>query len=377
MVALLPRADYAVRMAVAGGDPVDELHLTLAYVADIADSSPHLAGLVAKFASVTSPVYAEVFAHAVFNPHRDDPCAVHLIGQSSRLAPMRAEVAAWTGVWQREPYIPHITGRYDTSSLDGLSYTGPVVFDRIRLAMGDDVQDFPLLGSNEEETAVISSVHQLRSAIEAFASVPTALKGGERARIVAGAHHLGAAEEVPDDWSPSGHKALDVLIEVKAASQDPRARRLRRYWATGAGRARWRPGTPGAFRRLRRLLSQHVKNPRILNGLTANIYRQATGEWPGRRSSKVATISVDEMKAAMLLADPDADLANLDLFDAESLDEDDIDDELDDDDMDDAYERAIVEEFEVSLEGDHLVRDDDDDRDDDDRVDGNGIPSLF
>jgi len=83
----------------------------------------------------------------------------------------------------------------------------------------------------------------------------------------------------------SGIKSLKDGIEVKVASPDPRAARLREEWAHNPKLTKkWRPGTPGDFKRLRRHLAKYVHTPKILNGLTANIHKLATGEWPGKKA---------------------------------------------------------------------------------------------
>jgi hypothetical protein len=56
--------------------------------------------------------------------------------------------------------------------------------------------------------------------------------------------------------------------------------RLKRYWAYGAGSAKWKM-SPTPFRTLRALLAKYVPD-KELDGLTANIYHMATGMWPGR-----------------------------------------------------------------------------------------------
>jgi hypothetical protein len=63
---------------------------------------------------------------------------------------------------------------------------------------------------------------------------------------------------------------------------------LREYWARNPkGRAKWRPGSGGDFNRLRRHLAKYVHNPKILNGLAANIHKMATGEWPGKNAHTI------------------------------------------------------------------------------------------
>lgn len=84
-----------------------------------------------------------------------------------------------------------------------------------------------------------------------------------------------------DDLATLDAHTLVGLIEEKVTSANPHAAKLREYWAHGKGRAKWMPGTPGDFDRLRRHLAKFVP-PQMLNGLTANIHKLATGEWPGK-----------------------------------------------------------------------------------------------
>lgn len=136
------------------------------------------------------------------------------------------------------------------------------------------------------------------------------------------ARKLGASQVVYDKigaLSPSGagteSKAApdtgietgEIPVEVKVMSPDPRAAKLRNYWAFNPkGRAKWKPGTHGDFKRLRRHLAKFVKVPRVLNGLTANIHKLGTGFWPGpgkgpnRHKSLIVDWPSVEYKAAQM-----------------------------------------------------------------------------
>jgi hypothetical protein len=57
-------------------------------------------------------------------------------------------------------------------------------------------------------------------------------------------------------------------------------RRLKAYWAHGAGAAKINWGVPGDFDRCVVQLSKYV-GPGIVKGLCANLHHQATGGWPG------------------------------------------------------------------------------------------------
>jgi hypothetical protein len=109
----------------------------------------------------------------------------------------------------------------------------------------------------------------------------------KRKRGLGSDHHVtespGSLEGAASDGS--GRKDIEAGVEVKLMSPSPGAAKLREYWAHSAeGRAKWKPGIPGDFKRLRRHLAKYVHTPRILDGLTANIHKLATGEWPGKKA---------------------------------------------------------------------------------------------
>jgi hypothetical protein len=130
----------------------------------------------------------------------------------------------------------------------------------------------------------------LHAAIKAHPKVRDSHKAKHKEHLAAEAIRLGAEPHV---HSAIGYlephsfhgKSLEDGVEVKVTSPSPGAARLRNFWArTAEGRKKWRPGTPGDFKRLRRHLAKYVHTPRILNGLTANIHKLATGEWPGKKA---------------------------------------------------------------------------------------------
>lgn len=170
MIALIPRDEDLAALAVDGGDPVEELHLTLAYLGDDVSSWPEgyaekLKEIIAEQAAIWSPMNARVFAHAAFNPDGGadgdrDPCAVYLIGDNAGLGAVRAQFATvagnvlGTGMMpeQHEPFVPHVTAGYGVDA-STLTHAGPVVFDRVRLALANEHFDYPLTGVDlEDET---------------------------------------------------------------------------------------------------------------------------------------------------------------------------------------------------------------------------------
>lgn len=193
MVALVPSNPNMLR--VPGGDPAEELHLTLAYLGDnvlawdpelraavldvarrrtdweylmeverqaaLEDGRPTngLTDMFSKSATHKRPLQASIFSHAIFNPNGDngrDPAAVYLLdgggdrGEIEMLASdmaysIQRAIGDVNFPEQHTPYIPHVTAGYNIGT-DMLTYTGPVEFDRLRVALGDDVYDFPLGG---------------------------------------------------------------------------------------------------------------------------------------------------------------------------------------------------------------------------------------
>jgi hypothetical protein len=107
------------------------------------------------------PLEAGIFAHAVFNPNGDndrEPATVYLLdGGGDRevidwlrndvVSQVRNAVGDVNFPSQHEPPLLHVTAGYNLDPTQ-VTYTGPVVFDRIRVAIGDDVTDYPLGGGD-------------------------------------------------------------------------------------------------------------------------------------------------------------------------------------------------------------------------------------
>jgi len=160
MVALMPSVADAERMAIEGGEPVDQLHVTLAYLGDAADWTDrqrvNLINAVGRAAGWLSPVQARAFGVARWNSSGPEPAWVWNIGDDQdadtvRLADVHGEIRYQVGDLGYElpmnhtPWSPHVTATYgaaDQAALD--NGTGPLTFDRIRVAFGGDYTDFPL-----------------------------------------------------------------------------------------------------------------------------------------------------------------------------------------------------------------------------------------
>lgn len=161
MIALVP----ADPPSLPGGEPADESHLTLWFLGDTADITPELQknimSQVEARATDISPVEANAFGAAVWNPLSEDPCVVlnvggdgladrrHAFGQSLVQAVADAGVS-WEMPQQHDPWVPHVCLAYDDHPevmvSQALELTGPMLFDRVRVAFGDEIHDYELGG---------------------------------------------------------------------------------------------------------------------------------------------------------------------------------------------------------------------------------------
>lgn len=164
MIALVPTDDDLDRLAVDGGEPRDELHLTLYYLGDAVnfDDETQRAAVTAVRQLVESrdeqPIHGRAFGAAHWNPGGDDPAWVLNVGDApggESLGYARGLVAEalHDGTIdlaipeQHTPWQPHICIAY-SSDEDWygrlLELLGDVTFDRVRLAFGGEVTDVPL-----------------------------------------------------------------------------------------------------------------------------------------------------------------------------------------------------------------------------------------
>lgn len=441
MIALIPRAEDAAKMVVPGGDPVEEMHLTLTYLGDDvttwdAGRLAAAAGAAGSAAAQIAAVSARVMGHGVFNPdgHADrEPCAVYLVGDSAVLSPLRAALVPFAEHEQHEPFIPHVTAGFGVP-VTKLSFTGDLVFDRLRVALGPQVLDFPL-GDPEEikklmstmdtetkgkmppqfaknaaakkagaskddkggtDDKGINNIGDLAAAVKRYKAAKPDAKAEMWPKLSAAAKKLKAPNMIKG-LAPSGggdngseKKLFEALeLEFKVTSEDPRAVKMRRWWALSTkGRAYWKPGVPGDFKRLVRAIKEHTDMPaRMIKGFAANVHHLALGAWPGREGRKEAFDWLDMLETKglatgeisgdheELFAQYKAARAALD----EALGDDEEDDEPDtvgeatgtsaagDDgeSPEDVYDNAMDADIDWNIEGDGTLEDPDADGDND------------
>lgn len=156
MIALIPSDADLGRLALDGGESVDQLHLTLYYLGEDTDidesTRQHLVSYMEGEAA--GSIEAEAFGAAVWNPNGEDPCTVLNVNGDGLvtmhgLAQLAVETSGMTVPDQYTPWNPHICLAYDpTRVTDAVSRTGPVIFDKVRLAFGGEVTDISLESSD-------------------------------------------------------------------------------------------------------------------------------------------------------------------------------------------------------------------------------------
>jgi 2'-5' RNA ligase len=212
MIALMPTPEDAARLAVPGGEPAEELHLTLYYLGDdgFVFTPEERTALLDELRMLTRDlpsVTSNIFGIAHWNAGSDNPSWVWSVGDppdgvSLGAAHEMAEEGVWaTGLTvpdQHRPWVAHICAAYtdDLSLAPELEQRlGPVTFDRIRVSFGDDDTDIPLTGD-----AVTASAGPLRRD-------PTERELAARTDF-AGAHH---------QWEAATARAVSALASVTAA----------------------------------------------------------------------------------------------------------------------------------------------------------------
>jgi 2'-5' RNA ligase len=172
MIALVPSEADAARLALDGdgAEPVEELHLTLAYLGKAADWTPtqtnDLYTWVATLAPELSPITANLFGVNHWNPGSEDPAWVWAVGDTENGLNLEdAHRTAWHALRTmtdrpdipepHSPWVAHVTGAYstDTWPLEEMTARiGPVTFDRIRVAFAGETVDIPLTPQEGDAT---------------------------------------------------------------------------------------------------------------------------------------------------------------------------------------------------------------------------------
>lgn len=169
MIALVPTEADAARLALDedDGEPANELHVTLCFLGDAADyPQQQRDALVDSLESMVDDrglgtVQGIAFGVNYWNPASDDPAWVLAVGDPPEGGSLVEayglvyEVIYETGMIvpeQHKPWVPHVTIAYGTEPIleEMEARLGPITFDRIRVAFGDQYHDVVL--ANERAT---------------------------------------------------------------------------------------------------------------------------------------------------------------------------------------------------------------------------------
>lgn len=188
MIALMPTAEDARRLALPGGEKAEDLHCTLLFLGDDGAAWPEevrdlMTEAARALAADIPPVKAKIFGAAHWNAGGDNPSWVWSTGDDpdrgladSCLEELRSVVGDIIGIamsathgdmpeipQQHSPWAAHICAAYtdDLTLLRTLEKrNGPLTFDRLRLSFGDDDRDIPLLGRAVSLTASARDPHE-------------------------------------------------------------------------------------------------------------------------------------------------------------------------------------------------------------------------
>lgn len=164
MIALMPTAEDAARLAVPGGEAAEDLHLTLYFLADDSDlwdedqrnDLLYCMSLNLELFDY-GPITGNIFGAAHWNGGSEKPSWVWSVG-GDQLEPVH-QAAIWALEdmhrqpelpQQHCPWVPHICAEYsdDLTMVKTLEKRlGPVTFDRVRVSFGNEDHDFELTGA--------------------------------------------------------------------------------------------------------------------------------------------------------------------------------------------------------------------------------------
>ena len=222
MIALVPSATDAMRMAIPGFEADTELHITLCYLGEAASYDQ-----ATRFA-ITSAVQQIVlnqaafmvtgFGAALWNPLGDTPAIVLNVGGGGLEEAYECVEDCLEDTWaaqipeQHEPWSPHVCLAYDDSLgtlATAITRVGPFMIDRVRVAFGDEVTDLPLYAT------AITAAGEGELAVEEEVELSTATfaPSGQAEPSTAPAHMDGQVQTL--DLSDTGEGAWNGTIVVE------------------------------------------------------------------------------------------------------------------------------------------------------------------
>lgn len=163
----VPSPDDLKRIAVPGGEPEGQLHTTAMYLGKAKDIPQEvqdgLLEAIGTWAGGQGSIKAEGFNVGIFGPMSDKDTCITLGCGGDELASAKDSIVTaagkvfaqhgWEPPQQHNPWVPHITLEYTndvTRAAQHTGRTGPLKFDRVRVALGSKSYDFPLESGGKE-----------------------------------------------------------------------------------------------------------------------------------------------------------------------------------------------------------------------------------
>ena len=319
-------------VAVEGGDPADELHVTLGYYGHAEEAPEQLREALTAWIEATSfdPFDAKVTGTAKMGD--DDPPATTYLLEHPNFTALHDslnDVARPAG--DHPHFTPHVTIGYgveppenvpESVGIDGVQlwWAGERIGGNMTAAISEEpwskysASDYsieqwrraclitmpggdPQSKSTYKVPVLTPSGAVSRAGVHAAAAALAGARGGVNApaeqKAKAKSRLRGLYSKLGDE-PPDSLKADGEELVAAPGTRDgpgwlthPRdTQRLRTYWTRGKGAAKIRWGVPGDFNRCRKQLGKYIKNKHYLDGTCANLHKVAINLWPGQEGGR-------------------------------------------------------------------------------------------
>lgn len=241
MIALVPHLEDVLELAQPNGEPISEFHTTILFLGEADgwddDERDAIHAAVQDLAMRQPMVIAKLFGFSIWNPDTEDVCLVADVGGADLqdvYDSILEELDEIELVYpeQHTPWRPHITLAYGANTIPEELYdkVGPLTYDRIRVAFGGVVTDYPFGGGTL--TAALEHVFHLPGKHDQSSHG----RGGATDTDVDAARQLNRGKKLDrrdpaqaqigtaiDKWSAGGNDNAQIRYEMQQAVADPHA----------------------------------------------------------------------------------------------------------------------------------------------------------